>query len=89
MTDSDDYTPPHMRQLPAQCVERIAELIASDFAGVLPITLRFELEAWRNTRTVWDAERVAKACAHAYAAPLAGGGGARPDPEDGGHSGAT
>ena len=69
MNTDTDHPMPHMRELPAECVARIADLIEADFAGALPITLRFEVEAWRNTRTVWDAERVAKACAHAYRRP--------------------
>jgi hypothetical protein len=67
---SDD-TPsiPHMRQMPDEVVARLASIIRSEFPAGLPYTLRLEMEAWVETRTVHDAGRCSRALRYCYGKP--------------------
>ena len=58
--------PDHLRQLPQEVVDRLAGVIASEFAGAMPYTLGLELEGFVRDRTVWDARRLANALRHVY-----------------------
>jgi hypothetical protein len=64
--EEDSATPPHLRQLPEDEVERVVRIIRSEFAGVMPFTLRLEIEGFERDRTRWDAQRLANALRHHY-----------------------
>ena len=69
-TELNDLAPPdHLRQLPREVVERLAGIIASEFAGAMPYTLRLELEGFVRDRTVHDARRCERALRHCYGKP--------------------
>ena len=69
MTDTDEWVPPHLRQLPQETVERLVGIVTSEFAGAMPYTLKMELEGFQRDRTAWDGRRVANALRYAYGRP--------------------
>lgn len=64
----DDGPPAHLRQLPESVVGHLAAIVLSEFP-VLHFTLRLELRAFIETRTVHDGRRLANALRHYYGRP--------------------
>jgi hypothetical protein len=56
-----DSTPEHLRQIDEFDVERVVRIIKSEFAGAMPYSVGLELKAWEESRTRWDAQRLANA----------------------------
>ena len=64
----DPPPPDHLRQLPEAVVGHLAAIIMSEFP-VLHLTLRLELRAFVESRTLHDAKRLANALRHVYGRP--------------------
>jgi hypothetical protein len=67
MSENETPQPPtHLRLLPADEVNRLAQAIRAKLAGSMPYTLGLEVAALQSTRTRHDAVRVCRALRHAY-----------------------